>query len=62
MQGFASPNWLDCAPEALEKLGLWIQDGKIKPVETIVDGFDNMPEAFIGLFKGDNRGKMIVKA
>ena len=36
--------------------------GQLKFKETIFDGFEKMPEAFIGLFKGDNTGKAIVKA
>ncbi len=35
--------------------------GDIKFKETIYEGFDKMPEAFVGLFKGDNTGKAIVK-
>ena len=40
----------------------WIQEGKIKPKETIVHGFENLPHAFIGMLQGQNLGKMIVKA
>ena len=40
----------------------WISEGKIKVDETIIEGYENMPEAFIGLFKGSNLGKMVVKA
>jgi len=36
-------------------------DGKLKIRETIIEGFENIPKAFMGLFKGDNIGKMIVK-
>ena len=39
----------------------WINEGKIKWKETIVEGLDNAPNAFIGLFKGENFGKMLVK-
>jgi NADPH-dependent curcumin reductase CurA len=42
-------------------MGKWIAEGKIKWKETIVDGIENAPDAFIGLFKGENFGKMIVK-
>ena len=34
----------------------------IKVRETVVDGFDKMPQALMGLFTGDNTGKMVVKA
>ena len=40
----------------------WIKEGKIKVDETIIEGYERMPEALIGLFKGSNLGKMIVKA
>ena len=40
----------------------WINEGKIKTEETVVESFEKMPEAFIGLFSGNNMGKMIVKA
>jgi NADPH-dependent curcumin reductase CurA len=39
----------------------WINEGKIKWKETIVDGLENAPNAFIGLFNGENFGKMLVK-
>ena len=39
----------------------WINEGKIKWKETIVEGLENDPDAFIGLFNGENFGKMLVK-
>jgi NADPH-dependent curcumin reductase CurA len=36
-------------------------DGTVKSTETVVDGLENMPDAFLGLFKGANTGKMLVK-
>jgi len=39
----------------------WVRAGKIKYREDIVEGFENMPKAFIGLFHGENIGKRIVK-
>ena len=39
----------------------WIADGKIKWEETIVDGIENAPKAFLGLFTGENMGKMLVR-
>jgi len=38
-----------------------VQEGKLTYTETIVEGFDQIPQAFIGLFEGKNNGKMIVK-
>jgi NADPH-dependent curcumin reductase CurA len=42
-------------------VGAWVRDGKLAYRETIVDGFENLPKAFIGLFHGDNVGKMLVR-
>ena len=42
-------------------MGKWIAEGRIKWKETVLEGIDKAPEAFMGLFRGDNFGKMIVK-
>jgi len=42
-------------------LGGWIKDGKLKFEETKLHGFDKIPEAFLGLFSGENKGKMLVE-
>jgi NADPH-dependent curcumin reductase CurA len=42
-------------------MGKWINQGRIKWKETVLEGIEKAPEAFIGLFKGENFGKMIVK-
>ena len=39
----------------------WARAGKLKWRETILDGIENAPKAFIGLFSGDNMGKMLVR-
>lgn len=39
----------------------WVAAGKMKWQETIVAGIENAPRAFIGLFKGENVGKMLVR-
>jgi hypothetical protein len=39
----------------------WIAAGEMKWRETILEGIENAPKAFIGLFKGDNIGKMLVR-
>jgi len=43
------------------EMGQWIIDGKVKVRETVVEGFAKLPESFIGLFRGKNIGKMVVK-
>lgn len=48
--------------EAMEQNLKWIQDGKLKYRESITDGFENMPKAFIDMMNGHNFGKAIVRA
>ena len=45
----------------MRDMGGWIKAGKMKWHETVMDGIDKAPEAFLGLFKGANFGKMVVK-
>ena len=61
MEGFVVFDYKDEFEEAKKQLADWYNDGKIKYKENIITGFENLPEAFIGLFKGDNIGKQIVK-
>ena len=61
MQGFIVSDFSDHFAEGAQQLGKWLKEGKLKYEETIVEGFDSIPEAFIGLFTGKNKGKMIVK-
>ena len=61
MQGFIVFNYADKFPDAMKHLSGWLAEGKLTYTETIVDGFDNIPKAFIDLFEGKNKGKMIVK-
>ena len=61
MQGFIVSNYAEKFPEAMKNLSGWLAEGKLTYTETVVDGFDNIPNAFIDLFEGKNKGKMIVK-
>lgn len=61
MQGFIVGSFSADFPEGIKHLSEWVKDGKLKFTETIENGFDNLPAALIGLFKGENTGKMIVK-
>jgi NADPH-dependent curcumin reductase CurA len=45
----------------LREVGAWLADGRLQVRETVVDGLENAPAAFIGLLRGDNIGKMIVR-
>merc|ERR1719242_976980 len=62
MEGIMVTRWANRWFEGIKQMGAWIKDGKIKVDETIVEGFEKMPDAFIGLFQGSNQGKMVVKA
>jgi hypothetical protein len=62
MQGFIVSDYKERYAEAKEKLKLWLDEGKLVYKETIVKGFEKLPKAFIGLFEGQNIGKMIVEA
>ena len=61
MQGFIVSDFSDKFAEGAQQLGQWLREGKLTYEETVVEGFDSIPEAFIGLFTGKNTGKMIVK-
>jgi len=62
MQGFIIGNFQARFPEGIQMLAQWIEEGKLKFTETIEHGFENLPKALLGLFKGKNTGKMIVEA
>ena len=61
MQGFIVSDFSDKFAEGAQQLGQWLKEGKLKYEETIVEGFESIPQAFIDLFSGKNKGKMIVK-
>jgi len=61
MQGFIVSNYALKFPQAIKQLTTWLNEGKLTYKETIVNGFDQIPQAFIDLFEGKNEGKMIVK-
>ncbi len=62
MQGFIVSNFKNDFPEGMKHLAQWLKEGKLHYSETIIQGFDQLPQAFLGLFKGANMGKMIVEA
>ncbi|MBB6453733.1 hypothetical protein HNQ94_002182 [Salirhabdus euzebyi] len=61
MKGFIVSDYSKFFKEASVDLAKWLSEGKLKYEETIVEGFENVPQAFLGLFKGENIGKQIVK-
>ncbi|TQF06606.1 NADP-dependent oxidoreductase [Kitasatospora acidiphila] len=61
MEGFLVRQHMDALPELYEFLAPHLASGRVVPEETVVEGFDRSVEAFLGLFRGENTGKMLVK-
>ena len=61
MKGLLVLDWLDRWPEFAKEVGGHFRAGKLKHKETVVEGIDKAVGAFIGLFEGQNVGKMVVK-
>lgn len=60
LQGFIVSNYNHLRDDFVRDMSEWISSGQLKYRETIFEGIEKMPEAFIGLFTGLNTGKMIV--
>ncbi|MDF2697857.1 MAG: putative oxidoreductase YncB [Labilithrix sp.] len=61
MQGFIVSDHMDRWPKALADLEAWVAEGKIRYQETVAHGIENAPQAFLGMLRGKNLGKQIVK-
>jgi len=61
MRGFIITAYAARFSEGVMQLAKWLGEGKLKYAESMVEGFENTPRAFIGLFIGENLGKQIVK-
>jgi NADPH-dependent curcumin reductase CurA len=61
IQGFIVTDHLARFRDFVAEAGPWVRDGSLRYRETIVDGIENVPIAFAGLFRGDNVGKMLVR-
>ena len=61
VQGFIVSEHMEVWPEALSELGNLVGSGKLRPRETVAQGLAAAPEAFLGLLKGKNFGKQLVK-
>ena len=61
MKGFIVFDYQSRMAEFYREMGPWLQSGAVKSEETVVDGLERMPEAFLGLFSGANTGKMLVR-
>jgi len=61
VQGFIVSDHADRLPAFLADMGSWVRDGAVRYRETVVDGIENAPAAFIGMLAGENVGKMLVR-
>jgi hypothetical protein len=61
LEGFIVSSHADMQPAFVRDMSSWIAEGKVKWRETIEDGVENAPAAFLKLFSGENLGKMLVK-
>lgn len=61
IEGFLVGDHYDLQPKFVEEVGPWVRSGELKYRETVVEGIENNLEAFLGVLRGDNTGKMIVK-
>ncbi|MGW1544870.1 NADP-dependent oxidoreductase [Streptomyces sp. NPDC002309] len=61
IEGFLVSDHYDLQPLFVQEVGPWVASGALKYRETVVEGIENNLEAFLGVLRGDNTGKMIVK-
>jgi NADPH-dependent curcumin reductase CurA len=61
LQGFIVSDHTASFGDFMREVAPWVADGKIECRETMIDGLENVPAAFAGLFRGDNTGKMLVR-
>ena len=61
LQGFLIFDYQSRMDEFYRAMGPWVASGAVKSRETVVEGLEAMPDAFLGLFQGANTGKMLVK-
>ncbi|CAG0906881.1 unnamed protein product, partial [Darwinula stevensoni] len=61
IEGFSVLRWMDRWNEGVQQMAEWVREGRLKYRETVTAGFEKTPEAFIGMLKGENTGKAVVK-
>jgi len=61
MRGFIMSEYIDQMPKFFEEIAPAVASGEVKFKETVYEGLDQAPEAFAGLFRGDNTGKAVIR-
>lgn len=61
MEGFVASDFAHLNAKFVEEMSDWVKAGRIKYQETVLDGFERAPEGLIGLFRGENTGKMLIR-
>jgi NADPH-dependent curcumin reductase CurA len=61
LRGFIVTDHLSRTPDMIAEVGAWLREGKLAHAETVVEGLDQAPDAFLSLLRGGNTGKMIVR-
>ncbi|WP_018251650.1 NADP-dependent oxidoreductase [Salinispora mooreana] len=61
LRGFIVSDYGQLGEQFVQEVGGWLRDGKLTYDETIIDGIENAPAAFLGLLRGENLGKMLVR-
>ena len=61
LKGFIVFDYFPRMAEFYAAMAPWVASGTVKSRETVIDGLENTPDAFLGLFKGENTGKMLVR-
>jgi len=61
VEGFIVSDYVVRFREATERLAQWVAQGDLQYEETVTEGLENAPDAFLGLFEGVNIGKQVVK-
>jgi NADPH:quinone reductase len=62
VEGFIIFRFQNRYPEGIQQMARWLREGRLKHREEVVEGFENIVKAFIGMLHGENTGKMLVKA
>lgn len=62
VEGFIVTRWMERWGEGIAQMAQWLQEGKMTYREDVLQGFENIPQAFIDMLRGKNTGKMLIQA